>query len=115
LCRLPGECNEGDDRQATDPRAQWERARRLTPPVSLPLKAAPRFLGIDITQWMPAHSHQAEGDTIKGIAASPGRVAGRARVIHGSGEFGQMQAGPPARPTAPPPRQHLDGIGYTSR
>ena len=33
------------------------------------------------------------GDTITGQGASPGRVAGAARVIHGPGEFGQMRQG----------------------
>jgi pyruvate,water dikinase len=74
-------------------RAAWERARRVTPPVVLPIKGGARLLGIDWSRWMPARTDQASGDTIKGIGASPGRVAGIARVIHGPGEFSQMRQG----------------------
>ena len=42
---------------------------------------------------MPARTDQEPGDTIKGIGASPGRVTGIARVIHGPGEFNQMRQG----------------------
>jgi pyruvate,water dikinase len=34
-----------------------------------------------------------KGDTIKGVAASPGQVTGTARVLHGPADFGQMQPG----------------------
>ena len=40
---------------------------------------------------MPARTDQAAGKIIKGIGASPGRIAGVARVIHGPDEFNQMQ------------------------
>jgi pyruvate,water dikinase len=65
----------------------------VTPPVVLPIKGGGRFLGIDFSQWMPARADQAAGDTIKGIGASPGRVVGVARVIHGPDEFNQMRPG----------------------
>jgi pyruvate,water dikinase len=42
---------------------------------------------------MPARSDQAPGDTITGIGASPGRIEGTARVIHGPEAFGQMRPG----------------------
>jgi pyruvate,water dikinase len=76
------------ERQAT-----WEKERALTPPVALPLKNGARFLGIDFTNVMPARTNQAEGDALKGIAASPGRITGVARVIHGPAEFNQMRQG----------------------
>src|SRR5262245_20530667 len=74
-------------------RATWEREAKVTPPCMLPVKKAVRFLGFDLAKWMPALTGQPEGDTIKGQAASPGRVTGVACVIHGPGEFGQMQQG----------------------
>jgi pyruvate,water dikinase len=74
-------------------RATGERERAVTPPVVLPVKGGGRFLGIDFTGWMPARTSQAAGNTIKGIGASPGRVAGVARVIHGPDEFQQMRPG----------------------
>ncbi len=74
-------------------RATWERERALTPPAALPLKGGARFLGIDITSMMPARISQPTGDVLKGIAASPGRVTGPARVMSGPDEFAQMRAG----------------------
>lgn len=72
-------------------RGKWELERAVTPPVVLPLNS--RFLGIDITRWLPAQTNQAAGDTIKGVAASPGRVAGVASLILGPSEFSQMRPG----------------------
>jgi pyruvate,water dikinase len=74
-------------------RAIWESERALTPPVALPLKGGARFLGIDFSSMMPARTDQPEGDVLKGIAASPGRVTGPARVMHGPEEFDQMRQG----------------------
>jgi pyruvate,water dikinase len=74
-------------------RALWERERAVTPPMTLPIKGGTSFLGIDFSGMMPARTNQAAGNTIKGHAASPGRVAGVARVIHGPGEFSQMRQG----------------------
>ena len=74
-------------------RATWERERKVTPPVALPSKGGFRILGIDVSRWMPARTGQAAGDGIKGVGASPGRVVGVARVIHGPEEFDQMQPG----------------------
>ena len=74
-------------------RATWESERALTPPVALPLKGGARFLGIDFSSMMPARTDQPTGDVLKGIAASPGRVTGPARVMHGPEEFDQMRQG----------------------
>jgi pyruvate,water dikinase len=74
-------------------RATWERARKVTPPVALPSQGGVRILGIDVSRWMPARTGQAAGDIIKGVGASPGRVVGVARVIHGPEEFDLMQPG----------------------
>jgi pyruvate,water dikinase len=74
-------------------RATWERERKVTPPVSLPSKGSFRVLGIDVSRLMPARTGQAAGDIIKGVGASPGRVVGVARVIHGPEEFDLMQPG----------------------
>jgi pyruvate,water dikinase len=74
-------------------RETWQREHSVTPPVALPLKGGSRVLGIDFASWMPAQSNQAAGNTIKGIGASPGRVSGTARVIHGAEEFDRMKPG----------------------
>jgi pyruvate,water dikinase len=84
----------GNYRQAiAERRAAWERYRTVTPPIVLPIKGGARFWGIDFTRWMPARTDQPEGDTLRGIGTSPGRVTGVARVIHGPGEFDQMRPG----------------------
>ncbi len=80
-------------RVVAERRATWERERMVTPPVTLPLKGGARFMGIDWSSWMPARTDQAAGDTIQGIGASPGRVVGIARVMHGPNEFNLMQPG----------------------
>jgi pyruvate,water dikinase len=74
-------------------RATWERERRVTPPVVLPVKGGARLFGVDWSRWMPAQTDQAAGDVIRGVGASPGRVAGPARVLHGPAEFSQMRQG----------------------
>jgi pyruvate,water dikinase len=74
-------------------RATWEQERRMTPPVTLPVKGGGRFLGIDFSGWAPARTDQAAGNTIEGIGTSPGRVTGTARVLHGPSDFPQMQPG----------------------
>lgn len=86
-----GAAPEGYSREVAGRRAKWERERAVTPPVILPLNS--RLLGIDITRWMPAQTNQAVGATIKGVGASPGRVAGVARLIPGPGEFSEMRPG----------------------
>ena len=78
---------------AAQRRATWERQRRVTPPVVLPIQGGARFLGMDWSRWMPAQTDQAAGQTIRGVGASPGRVVGVARVLHGPAEFGQMRPG----------------------
>jgi phosphohistidine swiveling domain-containing protein len=80
-------------RVVAERRVTWERERTVTPPVALPTKGGMRFLGIDFSHMAPARTGQAAEDTIKGQGASPGRVAGIARVIHGPGEFDQMRPG----------------------
>ncbi len=74
-------------------RAAWERERKVTPPPALPLKSGFRFLGIDFSVFSPARIDQPTGNVLKGIAASPGRVTGSARVIHGPEEFEHMRPG----------------------
>ena len=74
-------------------RARWAAESSLTPPSALPTKGRVTFMGVDYRRWLPANTEQAEGDTIRGIGASPGHVAGPARVIHGPDEFDRMRHG----------------------
>jgi pyruvate,water dikinase len=80
-------------RAIAERREIWEREHVVTPPVALPLKGGARIFGLDLTNMMPARSGQAEGNTIKGIGASPGKVTGPACVIHGPEEFDHMKPG----------------------
>jgi pyruvate,water dikinase len=83
-----------DFRHATaERRAVWNRERKVTPPGALPVESGARFWGIDFSRWMPARTEQPAGDVLRGVGASPGRVAGIARVILGPEDFGQMRAG----------------------
>ncbi len=49
------------------------------------------MLGIDVSAFLPAE--QQAGDTLKGVAASAGRVTAPARVVHSPDEFTQMRPG----------------------
>jgi rifampicin phosphotransferase len=74
-------------------RTTWEGERMLTPPIALPFKGGTRFLGINFSSILPARTGQPAGDVLKGIAASPGYITGRVRVIYGADEFAQMRQG----------------------
>ncbi len=69
--------------------AAHEAARRRTPPSTLP--PTKRIIGINISAFLPAE--QQAGDTLKGVAASAGRVTAPARVVHSPDEFTQMRPG----------------------
>jgi pyruvate,water dikinase len=87
--------------RGTSPPDYWEQvaarkafhraARRVTPPPQIPLKA--KYMGISTDAFMPAHAQDQTGDTIKGVAASAGRVTATARVLHGPEDFGHMAPG----------------------
>jgi rifampicin phosphotransferase len=71
----------------------WKQAHAVAPPAVLPIKGGGRLFGFNVTRWMPARAGQTASNIIKGIGASPGRVAGEACVIHGPEEFNQMKPG----------------------
>ncbi len=79
--------------QVAGRRARWMEERAVTPPLGLPPKEGTRFLGFDFSRFASARDEQPEGNTILGTGTSPGRVTGRARVILGPEEFGQMVHG----------------------
>ncbi|MDX1416572.1 MAG: PEP-utilizing enzyme, partial [Candidatus Promineifilaceae bacterium] len=69
----------------------WRSRRQVIPPTMLPHKE--RYLGLNVEKWMPARINQQDAGKISGVAASPGRITGTARVLHGPEDFGQMQPG----------------------
>ncbi len=65
-------------------KANWRRVREVTPPATLPEKS-----------WMSkifVHDNP-EGSTLKGYAASAGKVTARACVMRGPEDFGKMRPG----------------------
>ena len=68
----------------------YQSAKRLTPPLGL---IRIRLLGRQIEKATGARSRRQDGDTLKGVAASPGSVTARARVLHGPEDFHRMSPG----------------------
>jgi len=69
-------------------KAAWRAARRVTPPLVLPQI---KFLGLDLGELKRGRGRQ--GDTLKGVAASPGAVTATARVLRGPQDFDRMEPG----------------------
>ncbi|MBN1641118.1 MAG: phosphoenolpyruvate synthase [Anaerolineae bacterium] len=71
-------------------RATWRAARRATPPLMLPVI---KVLGVDVAELKSGQGRRRGGNTLKGVAASGGRVTATARVLHGPADFAQMRTG----------------------
>ena len=69
-------------------RAKWRAAHRVAPPMMLPNK----ILGLDL-EAMKAGRKDRDEQTIRGVAASPGRVTAPASVVHGPEDFVHMKTG----------------------
>ena len=67
-------------------KAAWRAALRVTPPMMLPHMPL-------IEKMKTARKRRGGKDSLKGVAASPGRVTATARVLSGPEDFDQMQAG----------------------
>lgn len=74
-------------------RAEWERQRRLTPPLRLgpPEKLAEKFLHTTVEAVRAPAAVTAE--TIVGHPASPGRAVGPARLVRGPEDFARFAEG----------------------
>ena len=66
-------------------KAEWRAANHASPPRALPQS---RLIGN-----MARRKKSDSGDSLKGVAASPGLVTGKACVLHGPEDFKQMQTG----------------------
>ena len=73
--------------------AEWRAQKRLSPPPTLP--AMKRFFvgSLNMGGLSTARGRIQAGDTLRGIAASPGRVTAPACVLRGPEDFDQMRAG----------------------
>jgi phosphohistidine swiveling domain-containing protein len=67
----------------------WRAAKLATPPTRLPHLTVPGLL----LKMRGGSSTRRGGDTIKGVAASPGRATGSACVVNSPQDFGQMKPG----------------------
>jgi len=72
--------------KVSERRAVWRAAKRLTPPVALPQM---KIFGRDLRKRREGKG----ADTLKGVAASPGRVTAPACVVGGPQDFANMKSG----------------------
>jgi pyruvate,water dikinase len=72
-------------------KATHQALKRAIPPPMLPPKK--KYMGIDMASFTPAAEGSQTGNTLKGVAASVGRVTARACVLHGPEDFDQMKPG----------------------
>ncbi len=71
-------------------RAAWRAARTASPPMAL---FQVRLFGKDLVMKKGGNGKKQRGDTLKGVAASPGSVTARACVLHSPEDFGRMKTG----------------------
>jgi pyruvate,water dikinase len=86
-----GEHLENTAETVHERRALWRARKRATPPPQLP--AGKKYMGFDMEGVLAGGEGGLEGNTIKGVAASPGQVTAPARVLHGPEDFDQMKPG----------------------
>ena len=71
-------------------KATWRAARRAVPPLALPQM---KVFGADLMELKSGGIRKRKGNTIKGVAASPGKVTASACVIQGPEDFSKMKPG----------------------
>ena len=72
-------------------KVNWEVMKRISPPPMLPPNK--KYMGFDVTVFIGVSEKDQLGNTLKGVAASAGKVTAAARVLHGPEDFDQMQPG----------------------
>jgi len=70
---------------------QWRAEKRVTPPPELPQKG--RVMGIKTDIFLAGAGQDQAESVLQGVGCSPGQVTGTARVLHGPGDFDQMESG----------------------
>jgi pyruvate,water dikinase len=71
-------------------KVEHQAAMRVSPPMMLPQM---KVFGFDLMSLRDRRRRLDRGDVIKGVAASPGKTTGVARILHGPEDFGQMKPG----------------------
>jgi len=86
-----GETLDSHAESVRERQAVWRARKRATPPPQLPM--GKKYMGFDVEAMLSGGEGDLEGNTLKGVATSPGRVTAPARVLHGPEDFDQMQPG----------------------
>jgi pyruvate,water dikinase len=71
-------------------KAEHRAALSVRPPMALPQM---KVFGFDLMSLKEKRGRRGKGDLIKGVAASPGKATGVARILHGPEDFYQMKPG----------------------
>jgi pyruvate,water dikinase len=71
-------------------KATWRSQKRATPPAKINM--GDKYMGFDTAIFLPSEGSDEE-NVIKGVPTSPGKVTGKARVLHGPEDFDQMEYG----------------------
>ncbi len=71
-------------------KAIWKSATRVAPPMALPQL---KIFGFDLMKLKSGRMRKDGKDSLKGVAASPGKVTARASVLHMPEDFAKMQTG----------------------
>ena len=74
-------------------RGEWERQRRLSPPLTLGTPLGAGLLARAVDAMRTPSSTSAGNDVLTGIPASPGRATGPARIVLGPEDFRRVQPG----------------------
>lgn len=85
-----GESLENKTQIIRQRKVNWRAVRRVSPPRMLPQIKVP---GIDLARVKSIFGKRTSAKTLKGVAASPGTIIARARVLHGPEDFNQMMTG----------------------
>jgi rifampicin phosphotransferase len=71
-------------------KAEHQAALHANPPMALPQM---KIFSFDLMSLKDKRGRRNRGDVIKGVAASPGKASGVARILHGPEDFSQMKPG----------------------
>jgi pyruvate,water dikinase len=68
----------------------WRSAQKASPPMMLPQL---KMFGIDLMALKTGGLKKSKGDSLNGVAASPGTITAPACVLHGPDDFSKMNTG----------------------
>ena len=72
-------------------KALWKSQKKASPPPQLP--SGKKYMGFEMDSLLSGGEGSLEGNQIKGVGASPGRVTAPARILHGQEDFERMRPG----------------------